>query len=130
MSSEIQAGWSGVPNVQQAVNTGQLKALAVSTSQRLKAMPDVPTVEELGIVDKFDIATVIGLQGPAGMPRDIVAKLQSAVAKALREPDMTERMDRLAMILRENGTENYQRDVAEELKNYAEAVKAAGVKSD
>lgn len=52
------------------------------------------------------------------------------MAKALREPDMIESMDRLAMIPAENGTENYQRAVADEMRSYAEAVKAAGVKSD
>jgi tripartite-type tricarboxylate transporter receptor subunit TctC len=130
LSGEIQAGWSGVPNVQQAIDAGQLHALAVSTDQRLKALPNVPTVKELGITDKFDIATVIGLQGPAGMPADIVAKLQGAVAKALREPDLAERMERLAMILRENGTKAYEQAVQGELKDYAEAVKLAGVKNE
>jgi tripartite-type tricarboxylate transporter receptor subunit TctC len=64
------------------------------------------------------------------MPRPIVARLQAAVAKALREPDLVQRMERLAMVPRENGTENYERSVREELKSYAEAVKLAGVKND
>jgi tripartite-type tricarboxylate transporter receptor subunit TctC len=59
-----------------------------------------------------------------------VVKLQSAVAKALRERDVAERMTNLAMELRENGTEHYVRFVREDLERYATAVKAAGVQHD
>jgi tripartite-type tricarboxylate transporter receptor subunit TctC len=89
----------------------------------------VPTADELG-VRGFDIATVIGLQGPAGVPRGIVQRLQAEVAKALRSRDVAERMANLAMDLRENGTEHYVRFVKEDLERYAVAVKAAGVKHE
>ena len=78
----------------------------------------------------FDIATTIGLQGPAGIPREIVGRLQGAVAKALRERDLAERMANLGMEMRENGTEHYQRFVREDMERFAAAVKTAGVKSD
>jgi tripartite-type tricarboxylate transporter receptor subunit TctC len=84
---------------------------------------------ELGIPD-FDIATVIGLQGAAGMPRDIVVRLQSSVARALRERDVVERMANLGMERMENGTDHYVRFVKEDMERYASAVKAAGVKHD
>lgn len=129
MSGEIQAGWSGIPNVQQAIEGGQLKVIAISTAQRSKVMPNVPTAIELGLAD-FDIATVIGLQGPAGVSPAIVRRLQAAVAKALREPDLAERMERLAMVLRENGTADYERHIRADLERYAQAVKLAGVKND
>lgn len=129
MSGEIQAGWSGIPNVQQAIEGGQLKALAISTAQRSKVLPNVPTAIEAGIPE-FDIATVIGLQGPAGVAKPIVVKLQAAVANAMREPDFTERMERLAMVMRENGTAAYEQHIAADLKRYAEAIKLAGVKND
>ena len=89
----------------------------------------MPTAAELGFPG-FDIATVIGLQAPAGTPREVVARLQAAVAKALRERDVAERMANLAMELRENGTEDYVRFVKEDLERYSAAVKAAGVKHD
>ncbi len=59
-----------------------------------------------------------------------MARLQSAIAKILREPEVAERMANLGMELRENGTEHYQRFVREDLERYAAAVKTAGVKSD
>ena len=75
-------------------------------------------------------ATTIGLQAPAGLPRDIAARLQAAVAKALRERDLAERMANLGMELAENGTEDYARFVREDLERFAAAVKTAGVKHD
>ena len=89
----------------------------------------MPTAAELGFAG-FDIATVIGLQAPAGTPREIVVRLQSAVAKALRERDVDDRMANLAMDLKENGTEHYVRFVKEDLERYTAAVKATGIKHD
>jgi tripartite-type tricarboxylate transporter receptor subunit TctC len=129
LSGEVQAGWSGIPNVLSHIRSGKLRVYAISTAQRSSTLPEVPTAVELGFPG-FDIATVIGLQAPAGTPREVVVKLQSAVAKALRERDVAERMTNLAMELRENGTEHYVRFVREDLERYATAVKAAGVKHD
>lgn len=129
MSGEIQAGWSGIPNVQQQIEAGALKVIAISTAQRSRTMPNVPTAIELGMAD-FDIATVIGMQGPAGMSPAIVQRLQAAAARALREPDVSERMERLAMVLRENGTADYERHITADLRRYAEAIKLAGVKNE
>jgi len=129
LSGEVQAGWSGIPNVLPHIRAGKLRVYAISTAQRSSTLPEVPTAEELGFAD-FDIATVIGLQAPAGTPREIASRLQSAVAKALRERDVAERMANLAMDLRENGTEHYVRFVKEDLERYMAAVKAAGVKHE
>jgi tripartite-type tricarboxylate transporter receptor subunit TctC len=129
LSGEVQAGWSGIPNVLPHIRAGKLKVYAISTAQRSGTLPEVPTAAELGFAG-FDIATVIGLQAPAGTPREIVSRLQSAVAKALRERELAERMANLAMELREAGTEDYVRFVKEDLERYAAAVKTAGVKHD
>ncbi len=129
LTGEVQAGWSGIPNVLSHIRAGKLRVYAISTAQRSGTLPEVPTAAELGIAG-FDIATVIGLQGPAGMPRELVQRLQAAVAKALRERDVAERMANLAMELRENGTAHYTRFVKEDLERYAAAVKSAGVKHE
>ena len=129
LAGEVQSGWSGIPNVAALIRSGKLRVLCISTAQRSASLPEVPTAIELGY-SGFDIATTIGLQAPAGLPRDIVARLQAAVAKALRERDLAERMANLGMELRENGTEHYARFVREDLERYAAAVKTAGIKQD
>ena len=129
LGGEVQSGWSGIPNVISHIKSGKLKVYAISTAARSPTLPEVPTTAELGFAG-FDIATVIGLQAPAGTPREVVARLQSAVAKILREPEVAQRMANLAMELRENGTEHYVRFVKEDMERYAQAVKAAGVRQD
>ena len=129
LAGEVQAGWSGIPNVAPHIKSGKLKVFAISTLHRSASLPDVPTVIEQGYPD-FDIATVIGLQAPAGAPREVVARLQSAVAKILRERDIAERMTNLGMELRESGTESYVRFMKQDMDRYAQAVKAAGIRSE
>jgi len=129
LTGEVQSGWSGIPNVASHIRGGKLKVMCISTLQRSASLPDVPPCAEQGFPG-FDIATVIGLQAPAGLPRDIAARLQAAVAKALREKDVAERMQNLGMVLMENGTEHYQRFVREDLERYTAAVKQAGIKGE
>ena len=129
LGGEVQVGWSGIPNVAPHIRSGKLKVYAISTARRSPSLPDVPTAIEQGFPD-FDIATVIGLQAPAGTPREIVSRLQRAVAKILREPDIAERMAYLGMELRENGTEDYVRFMKADMERYAQAVKTAGVRQD
>jgi tripartite-type tricarboxylate transporter receptor subunit TctC len=129
LSNEVQAGWSGIPNVAAHIRSGKLRVYAISTARRSASLPDVPTAIELGFPD-FDIATVIGLQAPAGVSREVVRRLQTAFAKALRERETADRMANLGMELRENGTEHYARFVKEDIDRFAAAVKAAGMKHD
>jgi tripartite-type tricarboxylate transporter receptor subunit TctC len=129
LTGEVQAGWSGIPNVAGHIRSGKLRVICISTARRSASLPEVPTCIEQGLAG-FDIATVIGLQAPAGLSREIAARLQAAFARALRERDLAERMTNLGMELTEDGTENYARFVREDLERYAAAVKTAGIKGD
>ena len=98
-------------------------------SERSRVLPELPTMAEAGVpgvVSQTDYA----VYAPAGTPREIVARLQAATAKALRDKDVAERMHNLGMELMENGTEHYARFLKEDLERYALAVKAAGMKHD
>jgi tripartite-type tricarboxylate transporter receptor subunit TctC len=121
IKDEVQAGWSGIPNVLPLIEAGQLRVLCISTPQRSKSVPNVPTAIELGVKD-FDYATMMGLQTSAGASRELVARLQGAVAKALREPDLAERMATLGMDLRENGTADYVKFMQEDIARYRSAI--------
>jgi tripartite-type tricarboxylate transporter receptor subunit TctC len=121
IKGEVQAGWSGIPNVLPLIEAGQLRVLCISTRQRSKSVPNVPTAIELGIKD-FDYATMMGLQISAGAARELVARLQGAVAKALREPDLAERMATLGMDLRENGTADYVKFMQDDIARYRSAI--------
>jgi tripartite-type tricarboxylate transporter receptor subunit TctC len=129
LTGEVQSGWSGIPNVAAHIRSGRLRVLCISTARRSASLPEVPTAIELGYPG-FDIATTIGLQAPVGLPREVTARLQAAVAKALREPDLAERMANLGMELAENGTDDYARFVRDDLERFTAAVKTAGIKHE
>jgi tripartite-type tricarboxylate transporter receptor subunit TctC len=121
LTGEVDAGWSGIPNVVSLIKTGKLRALCVSVLQRDESLPDVPTCDELGYKG-FDVATMLGLQSAAGTPPAIVAKLQAAVAKILREPEIAERMRTLGIHMAENGTAAYAKLMEDELDRYTKVV--------
>ncbi len=126
LTGEIQAGWSGLPNVISHIKADKLRGLCVSVLKRAVSLPDVPTCDEAGIKG-FDIADMLGLQGPAGMPPKAVERLQTAIAKIMREPAMGERMAILGMDLQENGTASYVRFMQDDLDRYAKVIDRLGL---
>ncbi|HUC51911.1 MAG TPA: tripartite tricarboxylate transporter substrate binding protein [Xanthobacteraceae bacterium] len=123
LTGEVDAGWSGISNVLALIKTGKLRALCLSVLERDASLPDVPTCAELGYKD-FNVATMLGLQSSAGVSPAIVAKLQAAVAKVLREPAMAERMKTLGIHMAENGTAAYAKFMQDDLKRYTDVVNA------
>ncbi len=128
LTGEVDAGWSGIPNVMSLINTGKLRALCLSVLKRDQSLPEVPTCDELGYKG-FDVATMLGLQSSAGVPPAIVARLQSAVAKILREPEMAQRMITLGIHLQENGTASYAQFMKDDLERYTAVVNAFHLQS-
>jgi tripartite-type tricarboxylate transporter receptor subunit TctC len=82
----VESSFAGVPNALAQVPNGRLKALAVTTARRAPQLPDVPTLEEAG-VKGYDAAVWLALLGPAGMPKDIVHKLNAEIARLMAEPE-------------------------------------------
>jgi len=122
LTGEIQAGWSGIPNVKPLIEAGQLRGLCVSILERSKSLPAVPTCAELGFAG-FDIATMIGLQAPAGASPRIVARIQVEAAKAMRDPAMVDRITQLGMVMQENGTAHYVQFMKDDVERYATIVR-------
>jgi tripartite-type tricarboxylate transporter receptor subunit TctC len=121
LTGEVDSGWSGIPNVVSLIKTGKLRALCISVLQRDESLPEVPTCDELGYKG-FNVATVLGLQSSAGAEPTIVAKLQCAVAKILREPQIAERLKTLGIHMAENGTAAYTKFMQDDLDRYTKVV--------
>ena len=80
-----------VPAALQFIKSGKLRALAVTTSQRISMLPDVPTAAEAGL-PAVEVSSTFGVLAPAGTPADIVAKLNGALAKMLQQPEVKEQL--------------------------------------
>jgi tripartite-type tricarboxylate transporter receptor subunit TctC len=91
LSGRIAALFSNMLTGKPLIEAGKLRALAVSGPKRVMALPEVPTVAEAG-VPGYSALQWYGLLAPAGTPKEIIDKLQVAVAEALRAPDVRERL--------------------------------------
>jgi tripartite-type tricarboxylate transporter receptor subunit TctC len=78
---------SSLPQVQQLAQSGQVNALAVTSTKRVPLLPDVPTLDESGIAG-FDLSSWWGIVGPAGMPPDVVNALNAQIGKMLTSPEL------------------------------------------
>lgn len=90
VGGQIDLMFDSMPSAMPFISSGQLRAVAVTTSQRAAALPEVPTVAESGYPG-FDISTWYGFWAPAGTPEPIVAKLAEHAAMALKTPQVRER---------------------------------------
>ncbi len=96
LAGRIDMFFVGTQIALQQVQTGKVRALAVTGAKRWKGMPDVPTMQEGGLKD-FDIVNWFGLWLPAGAPSELVNRLQAEMAKALAEPDIKQQFDALGL---------------------------------
>ncbi|TDH61727.1 tripartite tricarboxylate transporter substrate binding protein [Dankookia rubra] len=97
LSGDVDFGFATVASSAALVQQGQLRALAVSTAQRVATLPDVPTVAELGFPG-YDQAEWNGVYGPAGLPAEAVARIHAACLAALADPAVQQRLATLGAI--------------------------------
>ncbi len=122
--------FDNLPSALPHIKSGKLVALAVTSSQRSAALPDVPTVAEAGPVKGFDASSWFGLVAPAGTPPDIVNRLQQETAKALASPALNERLLAQGAIPGGMAPAEFGRFIAAEAKKWSAVVKTSGAKVD
>ena len=109
------------------VKGGKLKLLAVSSGQRMSAIPDVPTLAESGLPG-FETGSWQGVVAPAGTPRDVVARLNSEIVRIVSSPEMRENLGKQGAEVRTNTPEAFATFIATEKAKWAKVVKEANVK--
>jgi tripartite-type tricarboxylate transporter receptor subunit TctC len=87
IAGQVGVSFAGVPNVLGHVRSGRLRALGVTTAKRWSELPEVPTLAEAG-VPGYEATLWLNVSGPAGMPADIVQRLNNEIAKALKDPEV------------------------------------------
>src|SRR3954470_9044653 len=104
------------------IKSGSLRALAVSTPQRNPSFPNVPTAVEAG-VPGYDFVSWGGLFAPAATPREVVARLNAEVAKALASEDLKKRFDDMGLVARSSTPEEFGRFLVAEMNRWKGLVK-------
>jgi tripartite-type tricarboxylate transporter receptor subunit TctC len=111
------------------IAAGSLRALAVGSLARYPQLPDVPTVAESGFAD-FEAIQWVGLLTTAGTPKDVVARLNAEVSKALTEKDLIAKLAGEGMLPAGGSPEEFARLIATEIRNYKETARAADIKPE
>jgi tripartite-type tricarboxylate transporter receptor subunit TctC len=110
------------------VKSGKLKILAVSSSKRMSAIPDVPTVAEAAGLEGFQTGSWQGVLAPPNTPKEIVARLSTEIIKILNTPEMTERLAVQGAEVSTNTPEQFSKFIRDEKSRWAQVVKAANLK--
>ena len=130
LGGQVQMLITPMPSVLTHVNSGKVRALAVTTDgKRAPAMPDVPSMSEAG-VSGMTIYSWFGLVGPAGMPKEVVNKLHAEVVKALAVPSVKERFIAQGGELTGNSPEDFSKHIGNELQRWSKVIKSAGITTE
>ncbi|MGZ5195548.1 MAG: tripartite tricarboxylate transporter substrate binding protein [Ramlibacter sp.] len=123
----VECSFAGVPNAMAQVPSGRLRALAVTTAKRIPQLPDVPTLQEAGVVG-YDASVWLALLAPAGTPTAIVARLNAEVAKALDAADTRKALYNAGVEPASSSPEAMAQFMEQELARWGKVVKDAGIK--
>jgi tripartite-type tricarboxylate transporter receptor subunit TctC len=129
MGGQVQLMFDNMPAAWPHVQAGKLRALAVTTAERSKTAPDLPTMRESGF-PSFDVSSWFGVIAPAGTPADVVNKLNGAIEKALLKPDVQARFKDLGAVSVQTTPAEFGEFMQSEVTNWAKVVKASGATVD
>ena len=129
VGGEVSMLFNTVGSVQPSVKSGRLRALAVTTTSRSGALPDVPTMAEAGLPG-FQMQSWFGLLAPAGTPRPIISRLNAETIKALNTPEMKSAIATMGANLMSGSPEQFADHIKSEIGRIGEIVKAAGIKAE
>jgi tripartite-type tricarboxylate transporter receptor subunit TctC len=129
LGASIPLVYTAVAGAQGHVKSGKLKAIAVSSGQRSKSLPDVPTFIEAGVPD-FEINSWVGLLAPAKTPRAITDKLNAELNAALNDPEVREKLNVMGITATPGSAKKFGEEMQHDLARYGQVIKAAGIKAE
>ena len=126
LGGQITMSFDTITPVLPHIRAGKLRALAVTTSKRSPALPDVPTLDESGLKG-FNLGTWFGVLAPAGTPREIVSRLNTELVKIIHSPEFKKRMDDIGAEPVGNTPEQMAQQIRDDTERFAKLVKDAKV---
>jgi tripartite-type tricarboxylate transporter receptor subunit TctC len=127
VAGQVQISFDVPPVALEQIKRGRLNALAITTRQRSPKLPDVPTLDESGLKG-FEIINWYGFFAPAATPKEVVAKLNADMNKALQDPTVNRRLDEIGMEIGGGTSESFDAYARAEVVKFEKLVKASGVK--
>ena len=128
VAGQIDLAFAGVATVQELIRGGKLKALGVTSGQRLPAFPEVPAVSE--VVPGFEYSAWYGLFGPANMPKALVDQFSAAALASLASDDIKTRFASEGLVVMGLGPQEFDKFVRSEIVRWGKVVQATGAKPE
>lgn len=129
ITGEVDVLFTGALGVFPHIKSGRLRALAVTTSERLASVPELPTVAEAG-VRGFEVVSWNGVVVPAGTPAAIVQRLNSSINDALRTPEVRQWLSSEGLQVVASTPQQFEQFIKSEIAKWAKVVRAAGIKAE
>lgn len=127
LGGQIPLVYTAVAGAQGQVKAGRLKPIAVSSAQRSRSLPDVPTFIESGVPD-FEVNSWVGLLAPAKTPKAIIDKLNAELNAVLNDPETRDKLNVMGIAATPGAPEKFGDEMKRDLQRYGPVVKAAGIK--
>lgn len=128
MAGHVPLIFGGITASIQLTKSGKLKAIAVTSAKRSKALPQVPSVAET--LPGFRIDAWYGFMGPTGMPKELVKKIHDDVASIIKRPEFQARIYADAMEPVANTPEEFATQISDDLVEWSKLIKSANIKLD
>jgi tripartite-type tricarboxylate transporter receptor subunit TctC len=128
LSGQVAMVWSAFPSLAPHAKDARTRLIAVNSAQRSTGAPTLPAVAEM--VPGFDFAPTIGVFGPQGLPRDLVARIVASAREAVRADDVVARLGGLDIQAVGSTAEEYATSLRADDERYARAVRISGAKAD
>ena len=129
MGNQVDYSFQNLGAVTNYIKGGRMKALAVTAKTRHPQLPDVPTLVEAGFPDVV-VTSWQAAAAPAKTPREVVAKLNDAMVKALRSPDVSERMNQIGFDVVASSPDEFGKFMRDEVGRWTRVVQKGGIKPD
>ena len=125
VAGQVGVSFAGIPNVLSHVRAGRLRALAVSTPKRWSELPDIPTVAEAG-VPGYEATLWLNLSAPAGLPAEIVERLNTEIGKALQDAELQKNFRSAGVDPTSMGPQELERFIRAEYDKWGKVVRDTG----
>ena len=129
ISGAVQLYVSSVPTLIGNIRSGKMRAIAVTSARRVGDLPEVPTIAESGYKG-FEAVTWFGILGPANLSKDIVAKLNADINKALKDPDLKKQLDAQGADILGGSAEHFDELIRTDIPRWGAIVKESGARID
>ena len=127
LSGEVKVGCPGIAGMMQYIKDGRLRALAVTGAERSPELPDVPTIAEAG-VKGYEASLWLGIIGPAALPKDVIAKLNTVIGGILKQPDTKASLRKVGTEIVYRSPEEFGKFLRAEQQKWSNVVKEIGLK--